>query len=654
MDREENSPLSQRVGRSQRVLDFPQTVDLSVCDGDCASRPLSVDDLSTNRHETLPRTTSSSSGRRSLSYSLEKEIFKKTIQLFTDRNSQLLMENDDLRRKVEREVSKRRRLLIENATLFDRLSRAKKRGLKPVVCDDSCQTEDVATETKEVQCESESVQESTVLEEKLKSMKKAMKERAAQSIEKIKSLQQEIGVLTNQNDALTVQLQHVESKTFESQVELQEAKQQYRTVSEEKKKLKDNYRSQMKEYQKQYDGKCREVKKLQDMLISDKEKFRKLRDSMKKIAHLKTALFDDSSTNGGADDSTLSVNISNMDDGNVTLDSQSSSRCGIPDLELHRMYSEEIRKRMDVKDKAEEESLLSELSLIDEHLQDNLRACTVTSGEDHDDQNDHVSKLWDRLKSLQDALEAKQDECAMMQEELIFLRSKVHLYEVLNANSVSMSGSPLSPHSRQSLCISPMLLDDEPSLHRDRKGEIRMLRLKIIDLEAMLVTLQQEKETMKSLTASLYPKSSTEGNATKGVSTIDSMHEVVASLESAVHEWREKYEAMKGAVDDIAADRLFYRNELETERRNTLNLLAELCRLPNQEYDHTNHSKQMVSGGDIAAPFVTAVEELASPPSPNLPKEEKQKLLVFYDALYSRTMHSVEGCIGQQDKFESF
>eukprot|EP01033_Poteriospumella_lacustris_P003722 gene3722-2642_t len=257
-------------------------------------------------------------------------------------------------------------------------------------------------------------------------MKKAMKERAAQSIEKIKSLQQEIGVLTNQNDALTVQLQHVESKTFESQVELQEAKQQYRTVSEEKKKLKDNYRSQMKEYQKQYDGKCREVKKLQDMLISDKEKFRKLRDSMKKIAHLKTALFDDSSTNGGADDSTLSVNISNMDDGNVTLDSQSSSsRCGIPDLELHRMYSEEIRKRMDVKDKAEEESLLSELSLIEEHLQDNLRACTVTGGEDHDDQNDHASKLWDRLKSLQDALEAKQDECAMMQEELIFLPVKV-------------------------------------------------------------------------------------------------------------------------------------------------------------------------------------------------------------------------------------
>lgn len=636
------------------MLDFPQTVDLSVCDGDYASRPLSVDDLSTNRHETLPRATSSSSDRRSLSYSLEKEIFKKTIQLFTDRNSQLLKENDDMRRKMEREVSKRRRLLIENATLFDRLSKAKRRDLKPVVCDDSCQTENLPTETKEVQCEAETVQgQPTVLEEKLKSMKKAMKERAAQSIEKIKSLQQEISVLTNQNEALTVQLQHVESKTFESQVELQEAKQQYRAVSEEKKKLKDNYRSQMKEYQKQYDGKCREVKKLQDMLISDKEKFRKLRDSMKKIAHLKTALFDDSSTQGGADDSTLSVNISNIDDGNVTMDSQSSSsRCGIPDLELHRMYSEEIRKRIDVKDKAEEESLLSELSLIDERLQDNLRACTVAGGEGYD-QNDDVSKLWDRLKSLQDALEAKQDECAMMQEELIFLRSKVHLYEVLNANSVSMTGSPLSPHSRQSLCISPMLLDDEPSLHRDRKGEIRMLRLKIIDLEAMVITLQQEKETMKSLTASLYPKSSAEGDVAKGVSTIDSMHEVVASLDRSVHEYREKYEAMKGTVEELSADRLFYRNELETERRNTLNLLAELCRLPNQECDQTSHSSQTVAVGDFPAPTVATVEELTWRQSPQLPAEEKQKLLLFYDALYSRTMRPVEGCM-EQDKFESF
>jgi chromosome segregation ATPase len=135
-----------------------------------------------------------------------------------------------------------------------------------------------------------------------------MKDRAVQSIEKIKTLQSEIDKLQHSNECVCKQLHVAEEKMFESQVELQEAKQQVRSFIEEKKKTKEYYRNQMKEYQKQYDSKCREIKKLQEMLISDKQRFKKLKESMKKIIQLKSNLFEDSLTTvNSLNESTFSI-----------------------------------------------------------------------------------------------------------------------------------------------------------------------------------------------------------------------------------------------------------------------------------------------------------------------------------------------------------
>lgn len=505
------------------------------------------------------------------------------ISNLSEQVKQLTIQKDDMQRLLSEQFVEASNLKTELFAARSSLSEADfTKTNVPTKIDQFTNTEDIDSSAADVRNS-----EVSVLRSNLTSLKKCMKERAVQSIEKIKTLQSEIDKLQHSNECVCKQLHAAEEKMFESQVDLQEAKQQVRSFIEEKKKTKEYYRNQMKEYQKQYDSKCREIKKLQEMLISDKQRFKKLKESMKKIIQLKSNLFEDSLTTvNSLNESTFSICSRIEDDeGNDNNSHNKRSEISIPDPELHKLYIEEIQKRFESKDCIEIDELLSQISFIDQELRSNIKESAAISvdkeGSISIDIKQGNEELFDRLRGLQEALEKKHDECTIMQEEIILLKSKLHLYEVLNSNSASAVGSPISYGK---FPLSPLLIDDEPMLHSDRKGEIRILRLKIIDLESAIMLLQQEKEALRTTATFSAQLDSTAAKQTSVYKQLQAelnlTLEMLTSSKKANFEWSQKYEAAMARIEELSQKELYYKNDMELERRNTLELLSELRHSP--------------------------------------------------------------------------
>lgn len=539
----------------------------------------------------------------------------------------------ELRELVVEHDAAQHNLAEQQSTIRDMQQQLQKQRVKVAVSssvDQEVMTEilscvDVATETEglvEADTTDTTVKASTVseeevikLKESLQSMKKTMKERTMQSIEKIKALQSEMLTMQQQKEQLTVDLQALEAKNFESQVELQEAKQKLKGMVSDKKKTKDHYRHQMKEYQKRYDDKCREIERLQTALTHDKERFQKLKQSMKRIANLKSVLFD-----CGLDDSLLNTSQSTLaqdevdaarsehhnpaQDAEQSFASSSLNSSSLQgsrghlhaDSELHRLYMEEIQRHLESKEHEVDEQLRSELDKIQSDLAATLQGIPSAETMSLDEQESilkaDASSLFTRILCLQQDLEAKHEECSLLHEEVISLRSQLHLYEIFGSRGYS--SSPVFDTS-SSAPEEAAIGTSTPGSHAagmgnsqkltpasskaQRQSEINgVLRMKIYDLQTKLLALQQEKEDLKVM-HNLASSSAAREESNQWKRLQEELEQTLSALQQAKSnsaEWQKKYEMSRRYIEDVHSQSEYFRQELELERVQTLDLLSQI------------------------------------------------------------------------------